>query len=172
MKQTILRYGLLSGAVAAVLMVATAFRLKSSTNFEHEYFYGYAGILLSMLFVFFGVRSYREQMNGGVLSFGKGFQVGLLIAIISCVCYVLTWMIVSEMIMPDFMDNYLAHSLEQLQQSGAAQAEIEQKTAEMQQFKEMYKNPLIKFGLTFLEPFPVGFLVSLISALVLRKRAV
>ncbi len=168
MKQTILRYGLLSGAVAAVLMVCTA----SLMDFENGYYYGYAGILLSMLFVYFGVRSYREQVNGGVLSFGKGFQVGLLIAIISGVCYALTWMVVNETIMPDFIDKYAEYVLTQMQQSGATQTEIEQKTVEMQQFKEMYQNPLIKFGMTFLEPFPVGFLVSLISAFVLRKRAV
>jgi hypothetical protein len=160
MKQTILRYGLISGAIAAVLMVGTSMYFASTMNFDNGQYFGYAGILLSMLFVYFGVRSYREQVNGGVLSFGKGFQVGLLIAIVSCLCYVLAWMLVSETLMPDFMDKYIAHSLAQMQQSGVAQAEIERHTTEMEQFKEMYKNPFIKFGLTFLEPFPVGFLVE------------
>ncbi|MFN0176433.1 MAG: DUF4199 domain-containing protein [Saprospiraceae bacterium] len=90
----------------------------------------------------------------------------------SCLCYVLAWMVVSETLMPDFMDKYIAHSLAQMQQSGVAQAEIEQQAAVMEQFKEMYKNPLIKFGLTFLEPFRVGFFVALISAIALRKNAV
>ncbi len=171
MKQTILRYGLLSGAVAAVLMVGTSMYFNSTMDFENGQLYGYAGILLSMIFVYFGVRSYREQVNGGVLSFGKGFQVGLLIAIVSCICYVLAWMVVSETLMPDFMDKYIEHSLAQMQQSGVAQAEIERHSAEMEQFKEMYKNPLIKFGLTFLEPFPVGLLVALASAFALKKSA-
>ena len=172
MKQTILRYGLLSGAIAAVLMVSTTMYFKSTMDFSNGQFYGYAGIFLSMIFVYFGVRSYRDQTNGGVLSFGKGLQVGLLIALVSCLCYVLVWMVVSETLMPDFLDKYIEYSLTQLQQSGLAQTEIERQSAEMQQFKEMYKNPLIKFGLTFLEPFPVGFLMALISALVLRKSAV
>ncbi|MDO8367550.1 MAG: DUF4199 domain-containing protein [Saprospiraceae bacterium] len=171
MKQTILRYGLISGAVAAVLMTLTAMKLSSSMDFENGHYYGYAGILLSMIFVFLGVRSYREQVNGGVLSFAKGFQVGLLIAIVSCICYVLAWMVVSETLIPDFMDKYIEHALSQLKQSGAAQTEIERQTTEMQQFKEMYKHPLVKFGMTFLEPFPVGLLVALISAAVLQKTA-
>ncbi len=167
MKQTVLRYGLYSGALAAVLMVCTA----SLMNFETGAYYGYAGIFLSMLFVYFGVRSYREQVGGGELSFGKGLQIGLLIAIISCVCYALAWMVVYETMMHDFMDKYAAHVLEKLQQSGAAQAEIDRQTAEMQQFKEMYKNPLVRFGFSFLEPIPVGLPVAFISALLLRKRA-
>ena len=165
MKQTILRYGLLSGALAAVLMTLTALK----PDFENGQYIGYAGILLSMLFVYFGVRSYREQVSGGTLSFGKGFQVGLLIAIVSCVCYVIAWMIVSDVLMPDFMEKYIQHTLTKMQQSGASALEIEKYTTDMAEFKAMYKNPLVKFGLTFLEPFPVGFLVALISALVLRK---
>lgn len=165
MKQTILRYGFLSGAVAAVLMVATA----SLMDFETGAYYGYAGILLSMLFVYFGVRSYREQVGEGSLTFGKGFQIGILIAIVSCVCYVLTWMLVSETLMPDFLEKYIAHTQLKLEQSGTAPAEIDRQMAEMKHYQEMYKNPLLKFGLTFLEPFPVGFLMALISAIVLRK---
>ncbi|MFN0214934.1 MAG: DUF4199 domain-containing protein [Saprospiraceae bacterium] len=170
MKQTILRYGLYSGACAALLMISTGLYYRSNPDFEYGAYFGYAGILLCMLFVYFGVRSYREQVNGGVLSFGKGLQIGLLIAIISCVCYVLAWMVVYETIMPDFMDKYIQDTLTKMQESGASSMEIEQKTKEMMQFKEMYKNPLTRFGLTFLEPFPVGLLVSLVSAAILRKR--
>ena len=81
-------------------------------------------------------------------------------------------MFVSELFMPDFMDKYIQHSLTKMQQSGASAIELEKHTAEMADFKVMYKNPLVKFGLTFIEPFPVGFLVALISALVLRRPAV
>ena len=169
MKQTILRYGLISGAVAAVFMTATALFFHGSPDFENGHYYGYAGIFLSMIFVFIGVRAYREEVGQGQLSFGKGFQVGILIAIISCICYVLAWFVVYETMMPDFMDQYIAHSLAQMQQSGAAQAEIEQFSKEMETFKISYQNPFFRFGMTFLEPFPVGFLVALGSTLVLKK---
>lgn len=161
MKQIILRYGLQSGAVAAALMICTAMYFKSTMNFDYGQYVGYAGILLSMLFVYFGVRTFREQVGGGVLSFGKGFQVGLLIALVSCLCYVIAWMIVYETMMPDFMDKYIEHSMTQLQQSGASIEEIERSATEMQKMKELYQNPLARFAFTFIEPFPVGFLVAL-----------
>lgn len=166
MKQIILRYGLMSGVLAAILMVATV-RLE---DFENGAWYGYSGMLLSMLFVFFGVKTYRDQVAGGELSFGKGFQVGLGIALISCVCYVLAWMVVYETIMPDFLEKYSAHVLSKMSASGASEAAIEQKRLEMLEFGEMYKNPFLRFAFTFLEPFPVGLAVSLISAIVLKKR--
>jgi hypothetical protein len=163
MKQTVLRYGLIAGAIAAVLMLAMSLYFKTT----HDYL-GYGSILTSMLFVYFGVRDYREKM-GGILSFGKGFQVGILIALISCLCYVVMWMIVYETLMPDFMDIYAAQTLEQLRQAGASEVEIERSTAEMASFKEMYKQPLIRFGLTFMEPLPVGLGVALVSAWMLRR---
>jgi len=166
MKQTILRYGLLSGITAAVLMIMTALFV----DFDHGAYFGFAGIFLSMLFIFFGIRSYREQVGNGELSFGKGFQIGLLIAIISCVCYVLAWMFVSDWMMPDFMEQYVQHTMTKMQESGASALEIEKANKEMEHLKEMYKNPLVKFGLTFIEPFPVGFFVALVSALILKKR--
>ena len=166
MKQIILRYGLLSGLVSAVLMTISVLNV----DFEYGAYYGYTGILLSMLFVFFVVKAYREQVGGGVLSFGTGFRIGLLIALISCVCYVLAWMVVYETLIPDFMDQYIKFTLDQMRASGSTEAEILKQTATMEDFKEQYKNPLYRFALTFLEPFPVGFLVALGSALVLRKK--
>ena len=170
MQSTILRYGLLSGACAAVLMLITVWYNHSNPDYENGAYFGYAGILLSMLFVFFGVRSYRDRWNGGALSFGKGFQVGILIALISCLCYVVTWMIVYETLMPDFMDKYMAHALEQMRQAGKSELEIQEQTAEMMQYKEMYKSPVTRFLITFIEPFPVALGVTLVSALVLKRR--
>ncbi|MDX1911617.1 MAG: DUF4199 domain-containing protein [Saprospiraceae bacterium] len=169
MKQTILRYGLISGAISAALMVATVIYSNSSNNFDRGAIVGYAGILLSMLLVYFGVRHYRDQVAGGVISFGKGFQVGLLIAVVSCVFYVLAWMVVYETIMPDFLETYTRLTVEKMQKAGKFQAEIDQTIIDMQKFGEMYQNPLIRFGLTFLEPFPMGLAVALLSAAILRK---
>jgi len=170
MKKMVITYGLLSGAVGAVLMLCLA--LYMGTDFDSaasSHLVGYAGILLSMLFVFFGVRAYRDQAAAGVISFGKAFQVGLLITLISCAIYVLAWMIVSNTLMSDFMDKYVAYTLEKLRSSGASEAVISEKTAEMEHFKELYKNPLFRIGITFLEPFPVGLAVTLLTAAVLRR---
>ncbi|MCC7244066.1 MAG: DUF4199 domain-containing protein [Saprospiraceae bacterium] len=169
MRQTVLRYGLISGAVSAVLMTATAMYFRSHSDTGYGAILGYIGIFLSMMFIFAGVRHYREQ-SGGSLGFGQGLKVGLLIALISCVCYVLAWMVVYATLMPDFMDTYIQAAMENLRNSGASEAEIQAQAAEMAHYKEMYQNPMYRFALTFLEPFPVAFLVSLISAVVLRRK--
>ncbi|MBL7774620.1 MAG: DUF4199 domain-containing protein, partial [Saprospiraceae bacterium] len=140
------------------------------TDFDNTAIFGYAGILLSMVFVFLGVRAYRDQVNGGVISFGKAFQVGLYICLISCAMYVIAWMIVSNTILTDFMDKYIAYALEKLKASGASAEEIRRETAKMAEYRELYKNPLATAAVTFLEPFPIGLLVTLISAGILRRR--
>ncbi|TNE60322.1 MAG: DUF4199 domain-containing protein [Bacteroidetes bacterium] len=170
MNKTILNYGLVSGGVAALLMLIMALYMqRSPDNFEHGEIFGYSGIMLSMVFVFLGVRAYRDQVSDGVISFGKAFQVGLIIMLISCVIYVIAWMIISNTLMTDFMEKYVAFVLKQLEESGASAEAISAKTAEMEHFSELYKNPLIAAGLTFLEPLPIGLPVTLISAAVLRR---
>lgn len=171
MKKIILTYGLISGAIAAALMLGMGLYLGNNPeNFENGEIFGYAGIILSMLFVFLGVRAYRDQVAGGQLSFGRGFQVGILITLISCICYVLAWQVVYRTMMPDFMEHYTNFTLAQMEKSGATATQIAEKSAEMQKFGEMYKNPLINMAFTFIEPFPVGLLVTLLSAGILRRK--
>jgi len=96
--------------------------------------------------------------------------VGIAITVISCLCYVATWEIIYFNFMHDFMDKYGAHVVDKLRASGATAAQIQAKVVEMQKFKAMYENPLINAAMTFIEPFPVGLVITLISAGVLRKR--
>lgn len=171
MKKITLTYGLISGAVAAALMLCTATYFHNTGDTSYGEYLGYAGILLSMIFVFLGVRAYREQVQAGSITFGKAFQVGILITVISCLCYVIAWLFVYHFMMPDFLDKYIAHALEQLQQSGATEAEISAQMAQMESYRKMYENPFVRFFMTFLEPFPVGLLVTLLTAAVLRRKA-
>jgi hypothetical protein len=144
--------------------------LTERIGFDRGMVVGYTIIVLSFLLVFFGVRSYREQ-TGGRLTFGRGFTVGILITLISCAFYVLTWEVIYfGGFFPDFLDQYAAHTIDGLKASGASQLEIDATAKQMAEFGEMYKNPLINAAFTFMEPFPVGLLVSLISAAVLRRK--
>ncbi len=170
MNKTILKYGLLSGLAAATLMLCTAFYFHNSSDYSNGEIFGYTGILLSMIFVFLGVRAYREKDGGGTISFGKGFLVGLAITLISCTLYVVTWLIVYETLMPDFLEKFMDTTLAQMRASGASEAKIQMETAKMEEYRTMYQNPFLRAGLTFLEPFPVGLLATLVSALVLKRR--
>jgi hypothetical protein len=168
MKKTVLTFGLISGAMSAAMMLVTL-PFADKIGFEKGEILGYTVMVLSALMVFFGVRSYRENAGGGRLTFGRGFAVGILITLISSACYVATWEIVYYKLMPDFADKYAAHMVERAKASGASQQKIDESVRQAKQFKQMYDNPAINVGITFMEVFPVGLVVTLVSAGILRK---
>jgi hypothetical protein len=133
---------------------------------------GYASMVLAFMLVFFGIRSYRDNVGGGTITFGRAFAVGILITLISCVCYVFAWEIVYFNFMPDFLDKYSAYLVEKARAAGATPEAIQKQVDEMQQFKKLYSNPFINFAFSFTEPFPVGLIITLISAAILRKKKV
>jgi amino acid transporter len=169
-KKTVWMYGLISGAVCSVLMIGTL-PFENKIGFDWALLLGYTTMVLAFLLVFFGIRSYREHQGEGRITFLRGFTVGILITLISCVCYVATWEVIYFKFMPDFMDKYGAHMIERARASGASAAAIQALTEQMKKSKEMYDNPFFNAVMTFIEPFPVGLVMTLISALLLRKKA-
>jgi hypothetical protein len=169
MKKTIVTFGLISGAISSVLMVVTML-YSDKIGMDRGYIVGYTAIVLSFLLVYFGIRSYRDEVAGGMITFTKAFGVGISITLISCVFYVVTWEILYFRFLPGFMDRWTAHVVDKLRASGASDATILAKTQEMKKYKEMYDNPLMNAVMTFIEPFPVGLLITLLSAAVLRRK--
>ncbi|MGH9966386.1 MAG: DUF4199 domain-containing protein [Pyrinomonadaceae bacterium] len=169
MKKTVLTFGLISGAISSVMMLAML-PFIDRIGFDKGVVVGYTTIILSFLLVFFGVRSYRENVGGGEITFSRALGVGMLITLISCLCYVVTWEIVYFKLMPGFAEKYTTYVIEQVRASGASQQVIEAKMQEMKSFNALYDNPLINAAITFMEPFPIGLAVTLISAIILRKR--
>ena len=169
MKRTILIFGLISGVISSVMMVSTL-PFVHKMGASQGLIIGYTSIVLSFMLVFFGIRSYRENVGNGEITFGTAFLVGIGITLISCVFYVATWEIIYFKFMPNFMDNYGSSTIEKLRAAGATAEVIQAKVKEFDQLKESYKNPLYNSALTFLEPFPVGLLITLISAGILRKK--
>jgi hypothetical protein len=106
----------------------------------------------------------------GRLSFGRGFAVGILIALISSACYVGAWEIVYFKFMPDFAEKYSAHMVEKAKASGESQQKVDDIVRRAKAFKEMYDNLAINIAMTFMEVFPIGLVVTLISAGLLRKK--
>ena len=169
MKKTVLTFGLISGVVSSVLMLCTV-PFIDRIGLDRGAIVGYTAMVLSFLLVFFGIRSYRENVGDGQITFGRALSVGLLITLISCLCYVVTWEIVYFKLMPGFGEKYTSYVVEQVRASGASQQVVDAKVQEMKTFKVMYDKPLFNAALTFLEPLPVGLLISLISAAILRRR--
>lgn len=169
MKKIVLTFGLISGLISAVLMVATM-PFIDQIGLDKGYIVGYTAIVLSFLLVFFGIRSYRENVGNGRISFGRAFSVGILITLITCIFYVVTWEILYFNFMPDFFDKYTNYVIQKSRASGASAADIAQQMEQMRNMKSLYNNNLLfNVAMTFLEPFPVGLLITLVSALILRK---
>jgi len=170
MKKTILTFGLISGGISSLMMLVTAW-FGDRIGFDKGAVIGYTTIVLSFLLVFFGIRSYRDNIGNGQITFLKAFAVGISITLVSCIFYVVTWEVVYYSFLPDFWDKYGAHLVEKLKASGASAPAVQAQLQEVTKYKELYKNPLFNAALTFIEPFPIGLLITLISAAVLRKKA-
>lgn len=169
MKKTVVTFGLLSGGVSSLMMLLTL-PFIDRIGFDRGAIFGYTAILMSFLLVFFGVRSYRENAGGGAVGFGRAFTVGILITLVSCVFYVATWEIVYFKLWPGFADKYTAYAIDKARASGASQQTIDQTARQMAEFKKMYDRPLVNAAMTFVEPFPIGLVVTLVSAAVLKKK--
>jgi len=169
MKKNILTFGLISGAISSLMMVATV-PFADRIGFDKGAVIGYTAIVLSFLLVFFGIRSYRDNVGNGQITFKKAFAVGISITLISCICYVVTWEVLYFHFLPGFMDKYGAHMIEKLKASGAGPAVIQAQLQQVKKYKEMYDNPLLNAAMTFIEPFPIGLVITLLSAAFLKRK--
>jgi hypothetical protein len=170
MRKIVLTFGLIAGAIlSAMMLISMVFH--DQIGFDYRgYIVGYTSMVLAFLMVYFGVRSYRDNVAGGRVGFGRAFAVGLPITVVGSVCYVATWEVVYYRFMPDFADKYTAYELTKAKQAGATDAQIEAQTKRLAEFREMYRNPFINAGLTFLEPLPVGLIFTLVTAGVLSRK--
>lgn len=169
MKKIVLTFGLISGAILSAMMLVTI-PFHDAIGFDRGLIIGYTTMVLAFLLIFFGVRSYRDNIAGGTVRFGRAFAVAALIGVVASLCYVATWEVVYFKFAPDYLTKYQAHVLEKERADGASADAIARKKAELDKFAEMYKNPAINAGMTFLEPLPVALIVALVSAGVLSRR--
>lgn len=169
MRKYVLKFGLIAGGVLALMMLTTM-PVMHRLGTKYGMAVGYSTMLIAGLVTYFGVRAYRDNALGGRIRFGKAFQTGMLITLISTVCYVVTWEFLYQRVMPNFAEDYATLILDEAKAEGATEAELAAQRKEMASFAENYKKPLVRVSYTLLEPLPVGLLVSLLSAGVLSRR--
>jgi hypothetical protein len=169
MKKTVLTFGLISGFIISVLMGGSllfADRLGSG----HSMILGYTIMVASFLLVYFGIRSYRDNILPGQISFGRAFACGILITLITTACYVVMWEVLYFNFMPHFMDSYFAAQIQQVQSAGLDSARTAARIAAIQHSQQLYQNPLVNIAYTIIEPLPVGLVITLISAALLSRK--
>ena len=169
MKKLVLTYGTISGAMLAAMMLATV-PFMDRIGYDRGQIIGYTSMVVAFLLIYFGVRSYRDNVAGGTVSFGRALQVGALIAAVASGWYVATWQVARNRVAPDFLEKYNAHTLEKARADGETEAQIAQRQVDMEKFAKLYKNPAFNVAVTFLEPLPVALVMALVSASLLSRR--
>lgn len=167
MLRNILTYG-----TAAGLLVGIPLSLIVIFGSEHQQYgmlIGYTIMLVGLSVVFVGVKRYRDIDMGGVIGFWKAFGLGLAISFVAGILYVVAWESACAIAGMDFAGSYTAALIAQKKAAGVKGAELAKFIAEMDAFKLQYANPLFRWPMTFVEIFPVGVLVSLITAALLRN---
>jgi hypothetical protein len=172
MRKVIITFGLIGGLIGSVLMFSTMPLWKNGIiDYNNSLWMGYTTMVISLSVIFFGVKSYRDRELNGTISFGKAMGVGVLISAISCVVYAAGWEVCLHFFYPNFMEEYVTICIDRAKASGMTGQELAETVARYENAKEMYKNPVLRFGFSIMEPLPVGILISLVSAGLLRKRS-
>ena len=169
MTKIVLTFGLIAGVIISVLMDGSLL-LANKIGSGHSMALGYTMMVASFLLIYFGVRSYRDNTLGGQISFGRAFSCGILITLITTVCYVATWEILYFNFIPHFMDSYFAAQIHKVQSSGLPPAQIAVEVDLVKHSQQLYQNPFVNMAYTFIEPLPVGIIITLISAAILRRK--
>jgi len=173
MKKIVLAFGLISGAIISAMFMITMPLYKNGTlSMDKGEVIGYSTMVISLSLIFFGIKSYRDQHLHGAITFGKAFQTGLLIAAVASLFYAVAWEFYFNLYIPDFMDQYATMCMTKAKAGGASPEEIQKVVDQINQTKAIYKDPFLRFGLTLMEIFPVGLVIALVSAGILRKREV
>jgi hypothetical protein len=173
MKKIILTYGFIGGGLLVAMFVLTI-PFHDQIGFDRGVYVGYTTMVLAFLMVYFGVVSYRDNVAGGTVSFGRAFKVGVLISLVTMACYAAAWQVIYPVFMSDYLDKYTVYMLEQTRQAGATAEQLAMQEKEMREFGELYNsNPLIQIGFTLLEPLPVAIVFTLVTAgITSRKRGI
>lgn len=170
MKQTAFRYGFYSLLGIIVLSAIHVFILDKYLSFEVQEIAGYLIMLLSMIFVFFGIKYYRDEINNGSLSFGRGLKVGVLIILLPAIAFGLFDILYTRILNPNWAAEYSAQYLQKFKNLPATEYAAKKKAFDEQM--ALFMNPFMEFLLMAITVFIIGFIVTIISSLALRRKPV
>lgn len=170
MKKNILIFGIIAGLIVSIFMAVSMLYCYKSQQYEGNMLLGFSIMILAFSLIFVGIKNYRDHYLHGLISFGKAFQIGILITLIASTFYVVTWAVLYHQFMPDFMDKYANHALAVAKAKGTSAQELKVMSDNFTKTGEAYKNPFVFTAFTYLEIFPIGLLVTLIAAAVLKRK--
>lgn len=170
MKRVVLIFGSILGVLLSINLVITVYLCYTDPDFIPSMVLGYALILLMLSTVFFGIKNYRDKQLSGIISLGQAFKTGALITLVGATIYVIVWLFMYYLYVPDFMDKFSAKEIKNAISNGKSAAEIAKIKADTETYKDLYKSPFWVVVLTYLEILPLGLIVAFISALILKRK--
>lgn len=170
MNKTIsLKYGAISGLIIVSSWFITHLAF-GELNFDGGEAFGYATMLIALTAVFVGIKKRRDEVPESSFPFKNGFITGLGIVLVASAIYATGWLIYVESLAPDFVDKYEASQITKIEQSAGSSEEKTTQIEEMKSFNDMYRKPPIMAVFVFMEIFPIGLIVSIVSALILKRK--
>ncbi len=170
MKKNIFIFGSILALLLSGNMIYMIYLMYTKENLQTNDLLGYAAMVIVFSLTFFGIRNYRNKELDGYISFGKAFKTGALIALLGSTFYVIVWLFVYYLFVPDFIDQYSTCVMNQCMSNGSTPDEIEAKREQITQLATMYENPAFVVLITYSEVLPVGLVVALIGSLILKKK--
>lgn len=172
MKKTVFIFGGIAGLIVVAMMFITM-PMAEDGNIEGGQLLGYATMVVALSLIFFGVKSYRDNQQNGSIKFGKAFLVGLYITLVASAMYAIGWEIYlksHDMTAMEFIEQYSQGQIDHAKNDGASSAEVDKISSQAENAMSWYGNPILRFLFTaMVEMFPVGLIVSLIVAAILKK---
>lgn len=162
-----LRYSLIYGTISGVIIIAMIVLTMVTGVANDSVVLGYLIMLVVLSLIFVGVKRYRDIEQGGVIRFLPALGLGLGIAVVAGVAYVIAWETYVAVSGSNYIEAYTARAIAELRAGNAPDAAAQ--IAQLEAMRDDYRNPLYRFGMTFMEMFPVGVLVAVVSAAVLHN---
>ena len=163
------RIMLVYGAIAGVVIIAVMLAGMAMNGGAGSVIQGYLTMLVVLSLIFVGVKRYRDKDLGGVIKFLPAFGLGVGIAAVAGVFYVLSWEASRQMTDFAWMESYKQGAITGYEAKGLTGDELAEKVATLEAMMASYTNPFFRLPMTFLEIFPVGLVVALVSAALLRN---
>jgi Protein of unknown function (DUF4199) len=163
-------FGTLAGLIVIGGMIAVIVASGGQPDMQdNSLLLGYTIMLVALSMIFFGIKAYRDRELGGVIRFMPALMMGIGISIVAGIIYVAVWEVYMAATNNAYITAYIEHYIAQQKAAGVTGAALDKLVADMESFKVQYADPMFRLPMTFMEIFPVGLVISLISAAVLRN---
>lgn len=168
MQKIAITYGILSGTITIATLIL-GLVVSDGGSFLSSEIFGYLTMIVALSMIFIGIKRYRDQELGGVIRFLPAFAMGLAIAVIAAIIYTFVWELYLMTSGYDFIDSYVNSAIEAKRAAGLSADKLAQEIAALEEMRSDYGKIYIRVPMTFLEIFPVGLIIALLSAALLRN---